>query len=578
MISVHVTNSKLIIRTDSPLQSEMIESAIGSAHIAEGDTCLVRCKTSTFNLRRIRNIFPKLASLAKNDETAREVDILLKEEKTWKSENHLIERVKDGKVFDTGGYLFKFTPYRHQDVGFNFMRACSRGAIFGDCGIGKTAIVASFLDYLVHRGEISEENPALIVCPISIIYQAWIKDTEKFTSIKPISIYEPSSHKTKQKREDRLNTPSSVYIASFSLLRIMEKELRKKKFKFIAIDESSKIKNPQSQTYKSLLKISWKSKWRYLMSGTPAPNGPIDMWSQFFFLDSGMTLEPSLVDFRNEYYKRIAVPGRGQHAGFWVQKRGIEPRINKQVEKRAIRFKSSDCLDLPDRTFMVREVQMKKDQQRVYNEMSNNLFSEVDGSSVTARVAVSRLMKLREITGGFVIDDDRNEKPFKVNPKLDELDSLLEEAIGDGASKALVWIQYKWEARTILSRYREKYGAKGLYGDISQPEKDKNIDSFLDSDSCKLLVCHPKSAAHGLTLTSASYSIYYSLSHDFEEYYQSSMRIHRPGQKRPTFYYFLTAKGTIDESLLKCIQNKKNVQDILVDGAVDLSGFLGIRK
>ncbi len=578
MTTVHVSKSKLIIRTDSPLQSEMIESAIGSAHIAEGDTRLVRCKTSTFNLRRVRELSGGKATLEKNDETRQEVDALLKHEETWKYENLLIEKVKKGKVFDTEDYAFKFTPYKHQNVGFHFMRACKRGAIFGDCGIGKTAIVASFLDYLVHTGQVDEENPALIVCPISIIYQAWIKDTEKFTSIKPVSIYEPSSYRAKQKREKRLSTPSPVYIASFSLLQIMEKELRKKKFKFIAIDESSKIKNPQAKTFKALLNVSWKSEWRYVMSGTPAPNGPIDLWSQFFFLDDGMTLEPSLVDFRNEYYKQIAVPGRGAHVGFWVPKRGIEPKINKQIEKRSVRFKSNECLDLPPRTFMVRELRMTKEQQKVYDEMSENLFTEMDGSSITARVAVSKLMKLREITGGFVIDDNRDEKPFKTNPKIDELDSLLEDAIGDGTSKALVWAQYRWEIQTLLSRYRKKYGAKGLYGDISQPEKDKNVDDFLDSHSCRLLVCHPKSAAHGLTLTSASYSIYYSLSHDFEEYYQSSMRIHRPGQKRPTFYYFLTAKGSIDESLLKCIQNKKNVQDILVDGAIDLSGFLGIRK
>lgn len=578
MTTVHVSKSKLLIRTDSPVQSEAIESAIGSAHIAEGDTHLVRCKTSTFNLRRIRKLLGNDASLEKNDETRQEVDSLLRQEETWKQENIFIDKIKQGKFFDTGSYEFKFTPYKHQNVGFQFMRACGRGAIFGDCGIGKTAIVASYLDYLVHEGKITEENPALIVCPISIIYQAWIKDTQKFTSIEPVSIYEPSSYKAKQKREKRLETPSPVYITSFSLLQIMEKEFRKKKFKFIAVDESSKIKNSQSKTFKALLNVSWKSEWRYVMSGTPAPNGPIDLWSQFFFLDDGMTLEPSLVDFRHEYYKQIAVPGRGAHVGFWVPKRGIEPKINKQIEKRSIRFKSSDCLDLPPRTFMVRELEMTKEQQKAYDEMSQNLFTEVDGSSITARVAVSKLMKLREVTGGFIIDDSRIEKPFKKNPKLLELDSLLEEALGDSSSKALVWAQYKWEIRTLLHRYRKKYGARGLYGDISQPEKDKNVDVFLDSPSCRLLVCHPKSAAHGLTLTSASYSVYYSLSHDFEEYYQSSMRIHRPGQKRPTFYYFLTAKGSIDESLLKCIQDKKNVQDILVDGAIDLSGFLGIRK
>ena len=578
MIKVQLAKSKILLHTEGPEQSGLVEQVIGTAHSDRYNPRLIRCKKSIDNLRRIKRLFPGQTKLFDDDETRQEIATLKQQEDSWLVENQQMKSALSGKEHELNGYEFKFTPYKHQNLGFNFMRACGRGAIFGDCGIGKTAIVASFLDYLVHTGEVSEDSPALIVCPISIIYQAWIKDVEKFTSLKAISVYEPSSYKTKEKRIKRLETPASVYIASFSLLRIMEEELRGKKFKFIAVDESSKIKNKESATYKSLMKIRWKADKRYIMSGTPAPNGPIDLWSQFNFLDDGMTLEPSFVDFRHDNFKRIELPNAHGGAEFWVPKHGAAARINKQIEKRSARFKSDECLDLPPRTFMIRELEMKGEQRKVYDQMNDNLFAELEDSTVTARVAVSRLMKLREITGGFVIDDDGNRKAFKTNPKLDELDSLLEEAIGDGASKALVWIQYKWEARTILSRYREKYGAKGLYGDISQPEKDKNIDSFLDSDSCKLLVCHPKSAAHGLTLTSASYSIYYSLSHDFEEYYQSSMRIHRPGQKRPTFYYFLTAKRTIDESLLKCIQEKKNVQDILVDGAVDLSGFLGIRK
>ena len=193
-----------------------------------------------------------------------------------------------------------------------------------------------------------------------------------------------------------------------------------------------------------------------------------------------------------------------------------------------------------------------------------------DGSEISAVLAISKIMKLREITGGFAIDDAGQAHPVcKKNPKLSELDDLLEQILSDPKEKAIIWIQYQWEAQTILARFKKSYGARGLYGGVNQKQKDINVSSFLDDPECRLLVCHPQSAGHGLTFTIAAYAIYYSLSYNFEEFYQSSKRIHRAGQTRPCFYYFLTAPQTIDEVLLHCIENKRNVQDLLVDGKLD---------
>lgn len=576
MASVSVRGNKINIDMSGvdPILAGQLIQLIGTAHQSEADPNLVRCRCSIPNFQRIKRIMPGI-KLADDEQTKAAVKKLKAAEEAWVKENERIRAVKAGRE-EGLFYNFQFQPYKHQRVGFSFMHACPRGAVFGDCGIGKTAITAAFVDSLIQRGEISVKEPALIICPISIIQQAWIKDFAKFTPVVPISLYEPSMYKRKQKQAARYETKSPVYITSFSQLRLNEKRLREKRFKFIAIDESTKIKNPNTATFRALMKIAWKAKYRYVMSGTPAPNGPIDLWSQFFFLDDGMTLEPSLVDFRHTYYTRIDI---GDNAGFWVPKRGMEAHINKMIEPRAVRFKSSECLDLPEQTFLVREVEATGPQRRIYDEMANNLFAELDdGETVTARVIVSKIMKLREITGGFVIDDSRTEKPIGKNPKMDELDLLLDQALASEDHKAIVWISYRWEARAIINRYKKRYGAAGLYGDVSQKQKDKNVDNFLESPKHRLLVCHPQSAAHGLTLTAASYSIYYSLSHNFEDYYQSSMRIHRPGQKRPTFYYFLTMKDTIDKGLLQCIQKKKNVQDVLIDGSLDPHTLLGIRQ
>lgn len=491
--------------------------------------------------------------------------------KRRKEEIQAIRRVKKGK-YNSTKYSFKFSPYKHQEKGFHFMHAAPRLAIHGDCGTGKTAIAASFSESLIEAGE---GGPILVVCPISIIVQSWLKDIEKFTNLKAISIYEPSSYKRKEKREKRLATDADIYIASFSLILLMEKELRKKKFRTIIVDESTKIKNPRSKTFRALLEVAWKADRRYVMSGTPAPNGPIDLWSQFFFIDGGQTLEPSFVDFRNKFYNRIEIGGGKE---FWTPKRHAPAEVNKLIEPVSIRFRASECLDLPKQVFVTRECPMSKEQARVYKDMAEDLFVQLEsGEPVTARVAISRLMKLREVTGGFIIDDSGEPHQVGSNPKMSDLDDLLEQALSSGEHKALIWIQYRWEAREILKKYKKKYGARGLYGDIPQKDKDKNIDSFLSEDACRILVCHPQSAAHGLTLTVANYSIYYSLSYNFEEYYQSSKRVHRPGQKKTSFYYFLTCPDTIDETLLSCIQDKKNVQDVIVDGKTSAESILGLQ-
>lgn len=570
MAIVSIKRTVMLIKCDDQGQVMQLLGLIGTANISSIDPLEVRCRASIPNIRRVKRVIPN-AKRGQDQDTQDAIKDLTEKEREWTAERKLMDAVRSGKRIDRS-YKFKFKPYDHQIKGYDFMHASRRAAIFGDCGIGKTAIASAFIESLVEAGE---GGPVLVVCPISIIRQAWLKDIEKFTGLKAVSVFEPSSYKTKEKRLAKLNSEADVYIISFSLLRIMEKELRAKKFKTIIIDESTKIKNSMSKTFRSLRQVAWKSERRYILSGTPAPNGPLDLWSQFFFLDDGLTLEPSLVDFRHEHFIQVG----NDTATFWVPKSNVSQKIYGMVNPRSIRFKASECLDLPEQTFAIRECQMSAEQSRVYNEMAENLFVELeDGEAVTARIALSKLMKLREITGGFVIADNGISKEIKGNPKAQELDDLLEQIMLSEEHKAIIWIQYQWEARTIIDRYKKKYGAAGLYGGVSQSAKDENIDKFLTDPAKRILVCHPQSAAHGLTLTVASYSIYYSLSHNFEDYYQSSKRIHRPGQKLPTFYYFLACNGTIDQSLLSCIQDKKNIQDLLIDGSIDAKSLVGIRR
>jgi SNF2 family DNA or RNA helicase len=227
---------------------------------------------------------------------------------------------------------------------------------------------------------------------------------------------------------------------------------------------------------------------------------------------------------------------------------------------------------------------MNQAQTEAYEAMEEMLFIELEGVPVTARVAAAKLLKLREITGGFIIADDKREIPLGADaPKMIELDTLLEQSIADKMgdegppNKAIIWAQYQWECKTLIKRYGKRYGAKGLFGGISNGAKDAAIKAFKHDDACRVLVCHPASAGHGLTLVEANYIFYYSLSYNFEEFYQSYRRTARAGQRRAMFYYFLICPGTIDEELKEAIRAKKNLSDLITDGQFNREELIGKR-
>jgi SNF2 family DNA or RNA helicase len=250
-----------------------------------------------------------------------------------------------------------------------------------------------------------------------------------------------------------------------------------------------------------------------------------------------------------------------------------------------IRFRTEDCIDLPPQRFIIRDVEMTQEQSEAYEQMETMLFLELDGQPVTAKVAASKMIKLREITGGFIITDARENKPFnKDAAKMLEIDTLLAQSIADKLgdegppSKAVIWANYEWETHTLLKRYASPYGARGLFGGISSNAKDRAIEAFYKDPKCRLLVCHPASVGHGLNLTPANFIFYYSLSHDYEEFYQSYRRTRRPGQKRPQTYYFLVCPETIDEELIDAIRAKKNLSDIVTDGRFSSDEILQRRR
>lgn len=602
------------------------------------------CALSVMNFRKLKAMGCGLAADTRTREIVERMrlDLVAYDEQSRRG-----DAVKSGKVAVTAfNYAFKHTPFKHQVNGFLFLHAFPEPALFGDCGTGKTFIVSCFADSMVKMGKSLVLLVVCPVNLISHVWLEDVAKFTDLTAVglreekprgflaedfdekgdppatdragiqarsalrasrrtDPLSLKRARLRATKrhnQLLDARFEQDANVYIINPENLRNDVKEkrvialckrlLKEGKQIMLVIDESSKLKSRTSRTYMSLKKIRAHCERCVIMTGTPSPNGIQDLWSQFSVLDGGRTLQPNFVDYRHDTCREVVLKGvtwqdksgATHNATKWNPKPGMAMQVYRTIEPRTIRFRTEDCIDLPPRRFIIRDVEMAPEQLAVYEGMEDMLFVEFEGAPVTARVAAAKMIKLREVTGGFVIDDNKVERAIgKDTPKMVELDLLLEQCIADKLgdtgppSKAIIWAQYQWECKTLVQRYR-KYGARGLFGGISSSSKDDTIRRFKSDPDCRLIVCHPASVGHGLTLTSANHVFYYSLSHNFEEFYQSYRRNSRPGQLRAMTYWFLVCPGTIDEELIDAIRAKKNLSDIVTDGRLSREDILGQRE
>jgi SNF2 family DNA or RNA helicase len=382
--------------------------------------------------------------------------------------------------------------------------------------------------------------------------------------------------------EEMLNDNAvDIYLINHDGVRIYEEMLKAHKFEWVIIDESTKIKSMNSKVTRSHIEISWNALRRTTMSGTPNPNGFLDLWSQYYFLDRGMTLNTKIKDFQRDYFTPIKIGHfGGQDAVKWELR---DPRsrdaLVEKVRSTSIFLKQRDCVDLPPRTDMVREIVMTAAQSKAYKEMEKDLVSDFldqktkQNLTVEAVNTLSKLMKLRQMTSGFVGHSEGTAalESMKDNPKLVEMDDLLEE-IGD--NKVVIACQFKEEIYALLDRYRH-LGASAVFGDAKLSDRIDAINKFQKTNELKIIILQPQAAAHGITLTEAHYFVFLSLDYNFEYYYQVGKRIERIGQRNPMFMYHFLAKtedgcDTIDHDLMDVLRSKSQDRDILFNNDSDI--------
>ena len=384
-------------------------------------------------------------------------------------------------------------------------------------------------------------NKTIVLCPLSVIETAWIDDCHKFYPNQTIINVWGNS---KIDRIKKLHTDSHIYVMNYESFKILRNEIRKMQFDCLIVDESSVMKNMSSQITIMLLDIAATIPHRFVLSGCPTPNHNSEIFPQMKFVD------PEL--FGNNYYGFLA---RYFHQDManphnWYQTDEDKERYYARLSDKSIFLKKEDCVDLPEKVFEIRKFDLAKKQREYYDSVWFDIQSNINHWSKFEFTA--KLMKLREITSGFIINKGKTITDF-ANNKEEALKDVIAEI---GNQPIIVWCQFTHEIDTLA----EKFGGAGLTS--STKNRDEIIRKFKNNE-IKLLFTHPKLIGKGLTFANCTYNIYYSLSFSYEEFKQSQDRINRIGQNTKCTYIVLQANNTIEEKIYNCVQRKGNAVDEL---------------
>ena len=442
------------------------------------------------------------------------------------SSNVKIEK-KEEKQFDLSPHLRKY----QKEICNKALNSGSYG-IFADTGTGKTVMALELANHF---------KKTIILCPLSVIETAWVDDCKKFyPNLRIVNVWGNS----KEYRLKMLHQDADVYVMNYESFKIIRNEIKKCNFDCIVVDESSVMKNMSSQITSVLLDVANIIPHRFVLSGCPTPNHNSEIFPQMKFV------EPEL--FGANYYGFLAKYFHQDMSNphYWYQTDDDKERYYARLSQNSVFLKKEDCVDLPEKVFEVRRFDMAKNQRQYYDDIVNDIKDHINQWSKFEFTA--KLMKLREVTSGFVINKDKTISTFDNNKE-----KLLEEVLDEiGNKPVVVWCQFQHEIETLAEKF----------GGVALTSKTKNRDDIIrqfKNNSIRLLFTHPQLIGKGLTFINCTYNIYYSLSFSYEEFKQSQDRIHRIGQNNKCTYIILQAKNSIEEKIYDCVQRKGNAVDEL---------------
>ncbi len=463
-------------------------------------------------------------------------------------------------------------PYKHQLEAARLLAEHDQFALLAEMGAGKSRMIALDFEYKIqHQGL----QNLLIVAP-SGAYRNWEGELNRWVSpdiMKTVRLLTWISGKTKPKDlADFIKIadgrPKVLLMNVEALSRVVAAREGVEKFLASAptmwvIDESQSIKAPGSQRTKFILSVASQAKWRRILTGMVAPENPLNVYSQFQFLDSDILGFRSFFAFRARYSitKKVDFKNGRRPVEIVVGYRNLE-ELQRSIAKRSFRVRTSDVVDLPPRIYMpMRHVDLTPEQDRAYKEMKKLAMTEINGQFVTAQIAATVLSKLHSILCGHVTDENGNVHDL---PSY-RVDSLLE-LLDDHSGKAIIWAPYPRFLEKIAKALEEEYGPEStvrFWGATSNEDRQTGKVRFQEDPKCRWFVSNQSVGGEGNTLTAATLVVYAANSWKNSERQQSEARAHRIGQTQPVTYVDLGCAGSMEERLVQALRNKADLAALI---------------
>ena len=439
----------------------------------------------------------------------------------------------------------RYKPFDHQKTTASFMTMNRRSFCFNEQGTGKTASAIWAADYLMTQKLIKR---VLIICPLSIMDSAWRADLFSFAMHRTVDI----AHGARKKRQEIINGGAEFVIINYDGVEIVKEEVANGGFDLIIVDEATHYKNAQSKRWKVLASVIKPETWLWLMTGTPAAQSPVDAYGL------AKLVNPKGVPRFFGAFREMVMHKVTQFK--WAPKPTATDTVYNALQP-AIRFTKEQCLDLPEMTYVKREVDLTAQQKKYYEILRKQMMATADGEQITSANAAVNMNKLLQISCGAVYTDTGETVEFDVKNRY----KVLREVIDESSQKVLIFVPFKH----VISILKEKLTKDGvtsdvINGDVSAQKRTAIFKQFQETNDPRVLIVQPQAAAHGVTLTAANTIVWWGPTSSLETYAQANARVHRSGQKHPCTVVQLQG-SKVEKHIYKMLDQRINVHTKMID-------------
>lgn len=443
----------------------------------------------------------------------------------------------------------KFRPFAHQIVMAEFQTMHRRAFNLSEMGAAKTNAALWGTDWLMETGRVDK---CLVLAPLSTLERVWLTDLFDTLMHRKATVV----HGSKAKRNAAIEADVDFYIMNHDGLRdkdLMDVIAKRPDINSVIVDEGSMFRNHDTAKFKALEKLlKLRPDMRlWWMTGTPCPNDPTDAWAQ------AKLVSPDRVPKYPGQFKRDTMMQVSQFR--WVARADAFTKAFAAMQP-AVRFKKSECLDLPPVTLQDRQAEMSTEQRKAFDELKKTMVADLAEGNVKAVNAADQIGKLRQILCGAIKTGREDYETLDHAPRL----TVLLEAIEQAAAKVLIVAPFKGIVRALEVELSAKYSVGVLNGDVSPKERNRIINEFKSQPDPHILLCHPKVMSHGLNLTEADTLIFYAPIYSNDEYQQVTERFNRAGQTRKMTIIRM-ASHPLEWEIYRLLANRQSTQTSILD-------------